>query len=294
MQLISHWKLFNHINFNSSWPLKIPQEPRRSVGHLDDLHSRWCVAAAPPKPSPITPFRFLDLPGDIRNRIYRNCLVEPKHLQQFSDPYGSRFQPYLADLHAVGIVRALKQTQAESLPLLVGANTWRVYDLNKFCNKVLWPMQSDHLRALHLVVQNCDLHRPLQVCKEDYQPLHFQLAHFFCSNQPLLSGLKELHLVLHLGGDYYHRMPPISRDARVSLHIGWKLTSRQVKKTLIVRREVWNLVRMKLLKEHELSSARKSFHQDSYNIQRACWRKYTVSLQKPLLGQVRSPNLSHW
>jgi hypothetical protein len=77
-------------------------------------------------PVSAAPFRFLDLPGEVRSRVYHYCLVGCDYDDSREEP---AFRPSADDLTAIGIVQACKKTHTEAVPVLIAANTWRTTDL---------------------------------------------------------------------------------------------------------------------------------------------------------------------
>lgn len=72
--------------------------------------------------------RFLDLPAEIRNMIYRYCLVKNHTLIPYKEhyPLSKADLAFRKDLPAVALLQVCKTIEAEAAAVLYGQNVWRI------------------------------------------------------------------------------------------------------------------------------------------------------------------------
>lgn len=70
------------------------------------------------KAGSVEPFRFLDLPPEVRNKIYQSCVCEAPGL--YKDDLFPELPPIFHDLRQAPITRVNKQIRDETLPIFYG------------------------------------------------------------------------------------------------------------------------------------------------------------------------------
>jgi hypothetical protein len=143
-----------------------------------------------------SPFRFLNLPGEIRNHIYRYCLVECEDRQHEDQTEDFGFLASADSPSDNGILRVCKQMQNEALPIFITMNTWKTIKLKVFSETILDKLNFNRvpgLRKLHLKAE-FTVFGHLQISKEDNCYLHIQLARLFYVYQLALRNLRELKI----------------------------------------------------------------------------------------------------
>lgn len=265
-----------------------------------------------PEPLAASSFRFLDLPGEIRNRIYCYCVIEPQdcphehttrilrtwvgdeHYLVDNSPNLPRFLPSAACLICIAIVRACKQINNEAVPLLLAANTWRVTGLEGFRDNLLGPLTPGRvqiLRKLHMEVNNHGFFWPLHVGGEDNCYLHVELARIFCSDQPALKALHGFQIFLYFEDEDCRPESDYETDdeeSSTSEPEVWELHPSHTRDTLIVQRAMYNLVRLNLFDQHHLTTSIDVVGYVETNSGQDRVRKYAVTLTRTDTEEVGS------
>ncbi len=230
-----------------------------------------------------------DCPHEHTPQLQRICAGEEHYLDD-NTPQLPRFLPSAACLATIGIVRACQQTNNEAIPLLLAANTWRVTGLEKFRDNLLGPLtpgRAQNLRKLHLEVKNYEFFQPLQVGEEDDCYLHIELARIFCSDQPALRALHELQIFLFFENeDDRYDSETDKEDFPTSGHGNLELQLGDTRDTLILQRAMYNLVRLGLFDQHQLTTSLDLMESVDSNNGEVMVRKYMVSLTRTSTKQV--------
>lgn len=145
------------------------------------------------RPTPPTPFRFLDLPGEIRNIIYRHVLTYKKSSASYYAPDRPRL-PYTLDL-GPNILLACKRTFEEGSSILYGENFFHVHP--SFLTKSIMPaMTRTEIDHPHIISKVRRFHT--EVCLNS-GPYHSprQLKEAFSGMDDL-----EIHVFQTIDGEF--------------------------------------------------------------------------------------------
>ena len=103
--------LFQHPTaIESHPPAAMPAKKHKSTSTKFAASKKRATKASSKLPKPLGPFRFLDLPRELRDKIYKLALADKQHHVHFPLDYGLvTAQP--------GLILANKQIRKESLPI---------------------------------------------------------------------------------------------------------------------------------------------------------------------------------
>lgn len=133
----------------------MPAKKHKSTSTKFAASKKRATKASSKLPKPLGPFRFLDLPRELRDKIYKLALADKQHHVHFPLDYGLvTAQP--------GLILANKQIRKESLPIHYRFNSF-FFDIHglHLCNFFAWldRVGPDFTRQMRKLTLSLHFHR---------------------------------------------------------------------------------------------------------------------------------------